>query len=99
MGREPPPILLLMSSLHIYCRDKSQTSWQFVKLPIRLTCLDSEPRSASKDKKGLWPPLPLYIGSYSINSVKLAKIEDEALAPYHFGEERFRRHNPLNVVA
>jgi len=50
-------------------------------------------------KKGLWPPLPLYIGCYGINNAKSARTKGEAWATHHFGEERFKGHEPLNVVA
>lgn len=73
-------------SLHTYYQGSSPTDWRSVQLLIRLTYLEEE-------------PLPLYVGLYGLNIVKFSQMEGEALAAYHFGEERFRRHDPLNVVA
>jgi hypothetical protein len=54
--------------------------------------------SLARDKKAPWPALPLYIGYYGLGNVKAAREEGEALASYHFGEERFRRHDPHSVT-
>jgi hypothetical protein len=51
-----------------------------------------------RGKKEIWPPLPLYIGVYSFSNTKQAQEEVNTLLSYHFGEERFKRHDPKGVV-
>jgi hypothetical protein len=51
-----------------------------------------------RSKKEIWPPLPLYIGNYFFENTKQAQVEVDILLSYHFGEERFRRHDPKNIV-
>jgi hypothetical protein len=51
-----------------------------------------------RNKKDIWPSLPLWIGSYSFASIKQAEDEVNTLLSYGFGEERFRRHDPKKVV-
>jgi hypothetical protein len=45
--------------------------------------------SLYRDKKSIWPPLPLWVGSYSFRSIKQAQVEVDMLLSFHFGEERF----------
>jgi hypothetical protein len=40
-----------------------------------------------RDKKSIWAPLPLWIGSYSFMTIKLAWDEVNTLLLYHFEEE------------
>jgi hypothetical protein len=42
-----------------------------------------------KDKKDIWPPLPLWISSDSFKEVKEAQVEVDILKYFHFGEQRF----------
>jgi hypothetical protein len=51
-----------------------------------------------RSKKSIWPPLPLYIGNYFFENTKQAQEEVDIFLSYHFGEERFRRHDPKNIV-
>jgi hypothetical protein len=51
-----------------------------------------------RDKKAIWPPLPLWVGSYSFKDVKEAQDEVDILTSFHFREEIFWRHDPLNIV-
>jgi hypothetical protein len=51
-----------------------------------------------RGKKEIWPPLPLYVGIYSFSNTKKAQDEVNTLLSYHFGEERFRRHDLKGVV-
>jgi hypothetical protein len=51
-----------------------------------------------QDKKSIWPPLPLWIDTYSFANTKKSQDEVDTLLSYHFGEERFRRHDPKKVV-
>jgi hypothetical protein len=55
-------------------------------------------RALYRNKKDIWPSLPLSIGSYSFASIKQAEDEVNTLLSYGFGEERFRRHDPKKVV-
>jgi hypothetical protein len=41
-----------------------------------------------RDKKAIWPPLPLWVGSYSFKEIKESQAEVNTLASFHFGEER-----------
>jgi len=50
------------------------------------------------DKKAIWPPLPLWVRSYSFESIKKSQSEVDTLISFHFGEERFLRHDPKEVV-
>jgi hypothetical protein len=43
-------------------------------------------------------PFPLWIGAYSFSNTKQAQDEVDTLISYHFGEERFRRHDPKKIV-
>jgi hypothetical protein len=52
----------------------------------------------SQDNKALWSPFPFHIGASGIKDVKEETIELKSLVSFHFGEEIFRRHDPLNVV-
>jgi hypothetical protein len=38
------------------------------------------------------------MGFYNFKDVKEAVVEAQTLATFHFGEERFRRHDPLDMV-
>jgi hypothetical protein len=49
-------------------------------------------------KKAICSPLPLYVGNYLFENTKQVQVEVDMLLSYHFGEERFRRHNPRNIV-
>ena len=49
-------------------------------------------------KKGLWPHVALYVGAYSENNDKIAKVGGETLQVCHFSEERFKCHDLLDVV-
>jgi hypothetical protein len=49
-------------------------------------------------KKKIWPPLPLYIGVYSFSNTNKEHEEVNTFLSYHFGEERFRRHDPKEVI-
>jgi hypothetical protein len=49
-------------------------------------------------KKTIWLPLFLYINNYLFENTKQAQTEVDILLSYHFGEERFRRHDPINIV-
>jgi hypothetical protein len=40
----------------------------------------------------------LYVGTYFFSNTKQAQEEVNTLLSYHFGEERFRRHDPKGVV-
>jgi hypothetical protein len=40
----------------------------------------------------------LYIGVYSFSNTNKEKKESNTLFSYHFGEERFRRHDPMGVI-
>jgi hypothetical protein len=51
-----------------------------------------------RDKKAIWPPLPLYIDTYLFSNTKKIQEEVDILLSYHFGEERFRRHDPKKVI-
>jgi hypothetical protein len=51
-----------------------------------------------RSKKAIWPPLPLYIDNYFFENTKQAQTKVDILLSYHFGEERFRRHDPKNIV-
>jgi hypothetical protein len=51
-----------------------------------------------RNKKDIWPSLPLWIGSYCFASLKQAQAEVDTLLSYGFGEECFRRHDPKKVV-
>jgi len=51
-----------------------------------------------RDKKVIWPPLPIYIGTYSFSKTKQSQEEIDTLLSYHFGEERFKRHDPKKVI-
>jgi hypothetical protein len=51
-----------------------------------------------RDKKSIWPPLPLWVGSYSFKDIKEAQDKVNTLEYFHFGEEIFWRHDPLDVV-
>jgi hypothetical protein len=49
-------------------------------------------------KKAIWPPLPLYVGNYFLENTKQAQAEVNNLLSYHFGEERYKIHDPKNIV-
>lgn len=49
-------------------------------------------------KKDLWPHLPLTIWDYSFNVATEAEKLAETIQAFHFGEERFQRHDPKAVV-
>lgn len=49
-------------------------------------------------KKAIWPPLPLYVGNYFFENTKQAQVEVNTVLSYHFGEERYKRHDPKNIV-
>jgi hypothetical protein len=49
-------------------------------------------------KNEIWPPLLLYVVTYSFPKTKKEKEEVNSLMFYHFGEERFKRHDPKEVV-
>jgi hypothetical protein len=51
-----------------------------------------------RDKKDIWPPLPLWIGAYSFTTAKQAQEEVDKFISYHFGEERFKRNDPKKVI-
>jgi hypothetical protein len=51
-----------------------------------------------RDKKAIWPPLPLWIDSYSFANTKKAQDEVDVFLSYHFREEIFKRHDPKKVV-
>jgi hypothetical protein len=51
-----------------------------------------------RDKKAIWPPLPLWIGTYSFSNTKQAQDEVDTLLSYHFREEIFRRHDLKKVI-
>jgi hypothetical protein len=51
-----------------------------------------------RGKKEIWPPLPLYVGLYSFSNTKQEQEEVNTLLSFHFGEERFRRHDPKGVI-
>jgi hypothetical protein len=51
-----------------------------------------------RSKKAIWPPLPLYIGKYFFQNTKQAQTKVDVLLYYKFGEARFRRHDPKNIV-
>jgi len=48
--------------------------------------------------KDPWTPLLLSIDACNIYSANVAKEEREALAIFHFGTKRFKRHDPINAV-
>jgi hypothetical protein len=50
------------------------------------------------DKKSPWPPLPFYVGAYSFKDIKEGVVEVESLVTFHFEEEIFKQHDPLDVV-
>jgi hypothetical protein len=49
-------------------------------------------------KKAICPPLTLYIDNYFFKNTKQVQEEVDILLSYHFGEERFKRHDPRNIV-
>jgi hypothetical protein len=51
-----------------------------------------------RDNKSIWPPLRLWIGSYSFMTIKQAWDEVNTLLLYRFEEDTFRRHDPKKVV-
>jgi hypothetical protein len=51
-----------------------------------------------RNKKDIWPSLPLSIGSYYFATLEQAEDEVNTLLSYGFGEECFRRHDPKKVV-
>jgi hypothetical protein len=52
--------------------------------------------SLSHDKKTLQPLFPFHVEDYGFKYVKKAVAEDESLITFHFGEEMFRRHDPMD---
>jgi hypothetical protein len=52
----------------------------------------------NRDKKLIWPPLPLWVGSYSFKDIKESQEEMDTLNYFTFGEERFHRHDPQKVI-
>jgi hypothetical protein len=50
-----------------------------------------------RDKNPIWPPLLLWIRSYSFEDIKVAQVEVNILAYFHFGAEIFHRHDPLDM--
>jgi hypothetical protein len=49
-------------------------------------------------KKAIWSPFPLCIGNYFFENTKQAHTKVDILFSYHFGEERFKRHDHENIV-
>jgi hypothetical protein len=41
----------------------------------------------NRDKKMIWPPLPLWVGAYSFKDVKKAQAEVDTLASFHFNKK------------
>jgi hypothetical protein len=50
------------------------------------------------DKKYPWLPLHFYVKSYNFKDIKEAVAESKNLATFHYGEDIFRRHDPLDFV-
>jgi len=51
-----------------------------------------------QDTKAIWPPLPLWIDSYSFENTKKSQEKVDTFLSYHFREERFKMHDPKKVV-
>jgi hypothetical protein len=51
-----------------------------------------------RSMKEIWPPLPLYIGTYFFENTKQVEAEVDVFLSYHFGEEIFRSHDPKNIA-
>jgi hypothetical protein len=51
-----------------------------------------------QDNKDIFPPLPLWIGTYSFANTKQAQNKVDTLLSYHFGEEIFMRHDPKKII-
>ena len=49
-------------------------------------------------KKVVFPPLPLYVGSYKFTKVKSAPEFVKELEIFHFGENRFHRNDSQGKV-
>lgn len=52
---------------------------------------------ASKKRK-LFPPYPIFIRYYNLTNFVWANMEGESMLIYHFLEESFQQHDPLNIV-
>jgi len=51
-----------------------------------------------RKKKDPWPNFPIIVGSYNVSNTTEAKKLGESIKPYHFGEERFKKHVPKALV-
>jgi hypothetical protein len=50
------------------------------------------------DKKAIWPPMSLWVNSYSFRSSKQAQLKVDTILSFYFEEKRFWRHDPKKVV-
>ena len=50
------------------------------------------------NKKSMWPPLPLIVGSYVIDFSREMEMEVPSLKNIHFGNKLFKRQDPKVVV-
>ena len=51
-----------------------------------------------REKRSIWPKLPIRIGYYGVDGTKQAMKEANEIESYHFGEIRFRKHDPEDLV-
>jgi len=54
--------------------------------------------SLVRKRKESWPNLPVFIRAYSFDTSTVAEKMAESLQTFHFGEERFRRHDPKKSI-
>jgi hypothetical protein len=52
-----------------------------------------------RDKKEIWAPFSLWVGSYSLKEIKESQAKMNTLAYFHFEEERSFKHDPSDLYS
>lgn len=60
--------------------------------------IDGASHTLSVNKKSVWPPLPLKVGHYFIETAGGAEAQAHALDRFHFSCGNLKRHDPHDVV-
>jgi hypothetical protein len=84
----PPYALLLFLPDKLVCREIA-----------RQTVLGGIKKELKGVQKKVWPPFPIYIGTYSLLDFSHAKAEAAALEEMKLVDIEFKKHNPNKVVS
>ena len=77
---------------------KYATDYVFHKEAVRQLYIDGVGNFLFEHKKGVYPAVPFFIGSYKFSRVKKAAEFVKELEYFHFGEINFHRNESENKV-